>query len=130
MQIALRIGVTLFGLAGAILLLSYGITELIDDPELKEGLDIERNVRDGALLLALAALALVGSIGVWFLRPRQEKSIFWGRLDAISWFLGPAIISGTHMFENVAFFVWPFIVLLIASALAYLDRAWAYSRQE
>ena len=80
MQLALRIGVTLFGLAGAILLLSYGITELIDDPELKEGLDIEKDVVDGAWMLALAALALVGSVAVWFQRPRQEESI-WDRLN-------------------------------------------------
>ena len=129
MQIALRIGVTLFGLAGAILFLSYGIVELIDDPELKQGLDIEKDVFDGAVMLALAASALVGCIAVWFQRPRLEESI-WDRLNAISWFLVPAIVSGTHMFENVAFFWAPLIVLLIASALAYLVRTRASSRQE
>ena len=129
MRIALRIGVTLFGLAGAILLLSYGITELIDDPELKKGLDIEKDVLDGALMLALAAIALVGCIAVWFQRPRLEESI-WDRLNAIAWFLVPAIISGTHMFEKVAFFWAPLIVLLIASVLAYLVRTPASSRQE
>ena len=129
MQIALRIGATLFGLAGAILLLGYGITELIDDPELKQGLDIEKDVVDGAILLALAAGALVGSVAVWFQRPRQEEFI-WDRLNAIAWFLVPAIVSGTHMFENAAFFWAPLIVLLIASALAYLQRTLASSRQE
>ena len=128
MQIALRIGATLFGLAGVILLLSYGIVELIDDPELKEGLDIEKDVVDGAFLLAMAAIALVGSVAVWFQRPRQEEDM-WTRLNVVSWFLGPAIISGTHMFEDVAFFVWPLIIFLIASALGYLERTLASSRQ-
>ena len=82
-------------------MLSYGIVELIGDPELKEGLDIEKNVADGAFMLALAAIALVGCIAVWFQRPRQEESI-WARLNAISWFLVPAVISGTHMFKDVA----------------------------
>ena len=127
-SIKIRIGVTLFGLAGAILLLSYGIVELIDDPELKEGLDIEKDVFDGAVMLALAAIALVGCIAVWFQRPRLEESI-WDRLNGISWFLVPAIVSSTHMFEKVAFFWAPLIVLLIASALAYLQRTRLSSRQ-
>ena len=109
-------------------MLSYGIVELIDDPELKEGLDIEKDVVDGAILLALAAIALVGSIAVWFQRPRPEESI-WARLNAITWFLVPAIVSGTHMFQNIVFFWAPFIVLLIASALAYLERTRASSQQ-
>ncbi len=33
MPIALRTGVTLLGLAGAFLMLSYGIVELVDDPD-------------------------------------------------------------------------------------------------
>ena len=130
MQIAVRIGATLFGLAGAILLLSVGIVELIDDPELREGLDIETDVWDGAWSLAMAAIALVGSIAVWFQRPRLGESI-WTRLNAIWWFFVPAIVSGINMFEkNIAFFVWPFIVFLIASVLAYLVRTRASSRQE
>ena len=74
MQIALRIGASLFGLAGAILLFSYGIAELIDRPEFREG-DIEKNVADGAFLLWLAAFALIGSVGCGFsARARRSPS--------------------------------------------------------